>query len=214
MKNKIKVIILLFLVVNSLWAMNRFSPLTGNASSAFRRYVPSSFSAGSNRALSTSGNLSQAYRRIRKENNTDISELLEEARKRRTRGLTLAQKIAYLENKVKQQKEEESASSFVGKLQIYDKKIQKAMKDSLIGSVLTTIGLTLGGRYLYDSYVTNKKAQTEPINQKIETQASEPIKNISSETPKQQEVQSYWTSFSNAIADRWNALTQGVAGSA
>lgn len=203
MNNKVRIGFLL-LIVNGLLAMSRLGPLSSQSLSNLRRYVPSNFSAASNRALNTSGNLSQVYPGA-------VSKVKYGFKGVSAREPGVARRMALLQKKIQ---EEKNAGSFSAKLRAYDKKIQQTLKESLIGSVLTTIGLTLGGRYLYDSYVANKKAQADAINTEIQTQIpEESSKSSYLKTSKEQEWQSGWTNFKNAISDRWGIFTKKVVGS-
>jgi hypothetical protein len=207
MMNKIKIGLLLIIAVNGLWAMNRFSPL-------LRRYSPSNVSTASNRVFSTSGNMFQAFPGASFKSRGHIvggyrgvsAPKPGAARKM----ALLRQKIQEEQKALEQQNIKEPKPSIFSRARAWDKKTHEFFKESFVGTSLLGLGVMIGGRSLYDKYVANKDIKAEPINQKIE--APEPVKNVIPETPKGQE-QSYWTRFSNSVADGWNAFTQGVTGS-
>ncbi len=199
MNSKIKIVFLLFLVVNSLWAMSRLGPLSNQFLSGLRRSAPGDAALASRRLLNSSVSSSQPL---------PFGVGVKGTGYRGRSGV--ARKMTLLENKVRQQKEAERAGSLINRIQMYDKRIQQGMKDSLVGSIVTTIGLTLAGRYLYDSYMANKKAhRDDTAKAEIEVPSVQSDVNALPETLKKQEEQSNWGDF---LANKWNAFTSGIMG--
>lgn len=192
MNSKIKIVLLLFLVVNSLWAMSRLGPLSNQFLSGLRRSAPGDASLASRRLLSTS--LSSLQPR------PGVSMVPKGTGYRGQTGI--ARRIALLEKKMEQVKKEEVPKvSLLSRLQAFDKKMHEKFKESFVGTSLLGIGLMIGGRSLYDKYIANKDIKPELSN----TSSVDVV-------PKNSDTQKEQPNWGDFLANKWNAFTSGIMG--